>query len=97
MRAQAVHSCSCCAATICREHGQPSSRAPDSPTCLPACPRPQAEHPPYDLPPLYARRAAAVFEDMLAAGVRPNLVLWHNLLDCQVGGGGRGGVRCGGL
>jgi hypothetical protein len=44
----------------------------------------QAEHPPYDLPPEYAARAADAFGEMRRRGVQPNLVLWHNLLDCQV-------------
>ena len=45
---------------------------------------PQAEHPPYDLPAHYAERAAAAFADMEGRGVEPNVVLWHNLMDCQV-------------
>jgi hypothetical protein len=45
---------------------------------------PQAEHPPYDLPAHYAERAAAAFADMEGRGVQPNVVLWHNLMDCQV-------------
>ncbi|KAI7835332.1 hypothetical protein COHA_010767 [Chlorella ohadii] len=47
----------------------------------------RAEHPPYDLPAHYADKAAQAFEEMRAAGVEPNVVLWHNLLDCQAKAG----------
>ncbi|PRW51133.1 Glutathione S-transferase theta-2B [Chlorella sorokiniana] len=47
----------------------------------------RAEHPPYDLPARYAEKAAQAFEEMQAAGVVPNAVLWHNLLDCQAKAG----------
>lgn len=45
---------------------------------------PQAEHPPYDLPPERAQQAAEVYREMVAAGVAPNLVVMHTLMDCQV-------------
>lgn len=68
-----------------RSRGCPPSppRACSTTGCLrPICP--QAEHPPYDLPPRYAAMAAAAFREMQQRGLQPNVVVWHSLMACQV-------------
>ena len=43
----------------------------------------KASHPPYDLPPEAAARAEGVVAHLRAAGLRPNLVVVHTLMNCQ--------------
>lgn len=43
----------------------------------------KAQHPPYDLGPEAAERAAGVFEEMLSRGIHPNQVAFHSLMDVQ--------------
>ncbi|KAK9809969.1 hypothetical protein WJX72_002793 [[Myrmecia] bisecta] len=47
----------------------------------------KAQHPPYDLPPEFARRAQALYEEMIAAGICPNQIVIHSLMDCQAKAG----------
>ena len=45
---------------------------------------PQAQHPPYKLPPEYARKAREVMDAALAAGLKPHSRTWASLMDAQV-------------
>lgn len=47
----------------------------------------KAEHPPYGVPPRWAARAAEVAAEAVAAGITPDLVFMHCLLEAQAKAG----------